>query len=69
MNDSIILKSVVTCPICGHKKEETMPIDACQYFYECEECKTILKPTTGDCCIYCSYGSVKCPPTQMDKCR
>ncbi len=60
----VILQSTLTCPKCGHQKEETMPTDACQYFYECEKCKTVLKPTEGDCCVYCSYGTVPCPPIQ-----
>lgn len=60
----IELKSTLTCPNCGFKKTETMPTDACQFFYECEKCKKILKPLDGDCCVYCSYGSVKCPPIQ-----
>ncbi len=60
----IILKSTIKCPKCGHKKEETMPTDACQFFYKCENCNTILKPLTGDCCVYCSYGTVACPPIQ-----
>jgi hypothetical protein len=42
-----------------------MPTDACIYFYECEGCETLLKPNQGDCCIFCSFGSVKCPPIQM----
>lgn len=25
-----ILESTITCPSCGHKKEEIMPRDACQ---------------------------------------
>ena len=37
------LKSTITCPECGHKKEEEMPTDACQYFYECEACKFVMK--------------------------
>lgn len=61
---NIILQSTITCPVCGHQKEETMPTDACQYFYECEKCHTILKPKHGDCCVFCSYGTVKCPPVQ-----
>ena len=61
------LISVLTCPVCGHRKEETMPTDACTFFYECESCKTRLKPKVGDCCVFCSYGTVKCPPIQMDK--
>lgn len=62
----IVLKSTITCPKCGFQKEETMPEDACRFFYECESCKTILKPNRGDCCIYCSFASVKCPPMQME---
>ena len=27
----------------------------------------ILKPKEGDCCVFCSYGSVKCPPIQSEK--
>ena len=60
----IILKSEITCPNCGHQKEEEMPLNACQFFYECENCKTQLKPLQGDCCVYCSYGTVPCPPIQ-----
>ncbi|WP_321163938.1 GDCCVxC domain-containing (seleno)protein, partial [Idiomarina zobellii] len=26
--------------------------------------KVLLKPLKGDCCVYCSYGTVKCPPIQ-----
>ena len=58
------LKSTLTCPKCDYKKDEIMPTDACTFFYECENCKTRLKPLKGDCCVYCSYGSVKCPPIQ-----
>ncbi|TXD79150.1 GDCCVxC domain-containing (seleno)protein [Algoriphagus ratkowskyi] len=61
---NILLQSTITCPDCGNKKEETMPTDACQYFYECENCRKVLKPKQGDCCVYCSYGTVKCPPIQ-----
>jgi hypothetical protein len=64
MNDPIILESIITCPACGYQKEETMPTDACQYFYKCEKCETVLKPLAGDCCVFCSYGTVKCPPVQ-----
>lgn len=41
-----------------------MPTDACQYFYECTGCGTLLRPRPGDCCVFCSYGSVPCPPIQ-----
>ncbi|MBC8339147.1 MAG: hypothetical protein ISR51_03395 [Rhodospirillales bacterium] len=60
------LSSELTCPECGHKKTEEMPTDACTYFYECENCKTLLKPNKGNCCVFCSFGSVPCPPVQKD---
>lgn len=64
----INLESIITCPQCGNKKTETMSTDACQYFYECENCKSLLKPIKGDCCVFCSYGSEKCPSIQQGNC-
>ena len=60
----VVLQSTLTCPECGHRKAEVMPTDACQWFYECENCKAVLRPKAGDCCVFCSYGSVRCPPVQ-----
>ncbi len=59
--------STLTCPNCGHAKTEIMPTDACQWFYECEGCRAILRPKVGDCCVYCSYGTVPCPPIQVQR--
>lgn len=61
------LELVLTCPECGHAKREVMPTEACQFFYECERCKTVLRPQAGDYRVFCSYGSVKCPPVQMQR--
>jgi hypothetical protein len=66
MTAEVILKSELTCPTCGHVQIETMPTDACQFFYDCVGCGTVLRPKAGDCCVFCSYGSVACPPKQMD---
>ncbi|MCZ6454968.1 MAG: GDCCVxC domain-containing (seleno)protein [Alphaproteobacteria bacterium] len=61
-----IPQSTLTCPECGHMKTETMSTDACQFFYDCEGCKAVLKPLSGDCCVFCSYGDVHCPSVQQD---
>ena len=58
------LQSTLTCPKCGHRETETMPTDACQWFYDCRHCGAALKPLPGDCCVFCSYGDVACPPVQ-----
>lgn len=64
ISKGIILKSKIKCPFCGYIKEESMPADSCQHFYECSNCRKILHPKNGDCCVFCSYGSSKCPPKQ-----
>lgn len=59
-----ILKSLLTCPHCGYAKLETMPTDACQVIYECLNCRALLRPNTGDCCVFCSFLSeVPADPT------
>ena len=64
MADAPTLRSTLTCPECGHVATETMPTDACQYFYDCKGCDALLRPVAGDCCVFCSYGDVPCPPIQ-----
>jgi hypothetical protein len=62
---AVVLNSIITCPVCGHRKDETMPSDACLWLYECEHCRTVLRPNPGDCCVYCAYGTNRCPPMQQ----
>ena len=63
----IILDAVITCPHCGTAKAESMPADACRVFYRCTGCGMMLRPRPGDCCVFCSYGSVPCPPIQVER--
>ena len=62
-------ESIITCPECGHAQKEMMPVDSCQYFYECAECEVIMKPKADDCCVFCSYGTNPCPPIQKGDSR
>jgi hypothetical protein len=64
MSVCIVAESTITCPFCGTSKTETMPTDACQFFYECSECGILLRPKGGDCCVFCSFGTIPCPPMQ-----
>ena len=61
---SIELHSRITCPACGFGREEVMPTDACIWYWECPSCGQLVRPKPGDCCVYCSYGTVPCPPVQ-----
>ena len=62
-----VLESTLTCPRCGETSTETMPTDACRYFHECAGCGALLRPLPGDCCVFCSYGDVPCPPVQEER--
>src|SRR5262245_12284694 len=65
----VVFESVITCPHCATARSETMPADACRFFYECTVCGARLRPKEGDCCVFCSYGSVSCPPVQRERAR
>jgi len=60
---SITLESVITCPRCGTRSgahaRGRLPV-----VYECGACRSLLKPKAGDCCVFCSYGSVPVPARQ-----
>ncbi|WP_299938141.1 GDCCVxC domain-containing (seleno)protein [uncultured Pelagimonas sp.] len=58
-------QSRLTCPECGFAETLEMPQDACRWFHECTACGVVLKPRAGDCCVFCSYGTVRCPPIQQ----
>jgi hypothetical protein len=62
-----ITEVTITCPECGVSKVETMPTNACQFFYTCTSCGTFLKPLPGDCCVFCSYADQVCPPKLTDQ--
>jgi hypothetical protein len=64
---AMIDQSIITCPLCGTAKSERMRTDACRIVYECTGCHMTLRPKLGDCCVFCSYGSVPCPPIQAER--
>lgn len=62
--DEIKFESEITYPICIFQKTETTSLESCQFFYECPSCESVIRPKFGDCCVFCSFGSVTCPPIQ-----
>ncbi|MDA0734155.1 MAG: GDCCVxC domain-containing (seleno)protein [Chloroflexi bacterium] len=59
-------KTNLTCPNCGAAQDVEMPTDACQFFYQCANCQSVLRPKEGDCCVFCSYADLPCPPKQAE---
>ncbi len=64
---SIQTTATLICPNCQTSQTVEMSIDACQFFYKCEKCSEIMKPKPGDCCVFCSYANIKCPPKQKEE--
>ena len=64
MTVQVIAESTITCPSCSTSKIETMPTDACQFFYDCTGCGTLSRPKSGDCCVFFSFGTAPLPPIQ-----
>ena len=65
---------VEVCPVdCFHEgpnflvidPEECIDCTLCEP--ECPGCHALLRPKPGACCVFCSYGSVPCPPIQQDQ--
>jgi len=56
--------SRITCPDCKYSKTEILPTEVCLIKYTCQNCKKDLYPKEGDCCVFCTYGDVKCPSKQ-----
>lgn len=53
MNQAKIeLMSETTYIECECSKMEKIPINTCQWFYECTGCGVLLKPLEGDCCVF-----------------
>ncbi|MCI0569041.1 MAG: hypothetical protein L0Z52_12775 [Acidobacteria bacterium] len=59
-------KATITCPVCGQQTTESMPENACVHFFKCPRCLTLLRPKPGECCVFCSYASVLCPPRRHE---
>lgn len=60
----IIDSSNITCPYCDFTVREELPTEYCVISYECKNCSEIIHPKVGDCCVFCTWGDVKCPSIQ-----
>ena len=60
-----VSESILTCPHCQHAQLATMPTDQCLILFKCDKCHAEIRPLPGDCCVFCSYASMKCPPVQI----
>ncbi|WP_370277722.1 GDCCVxC domain-containing (seleno)protein [Pontibacterium sp.] len=65
MATEVTLQTQIRCPHCGVQQQETMPTNACIWYWQCPQCQALVTPKKGDCCVYCSYATMPCPPVQL----
>ena len=61
----VLNKNELTCPECGTKQKGEMLEAAYSYAYQCNGCSEIIEKKPDSCCVYCSYGEVRCPSEQI----
>ena len=62
----LVLECSVTCPECGAVFAARMPDAEEVVSLSCPTCERVIKPEPGDCCVFCSHGSVPCPKAQSE---
>ncbi|MCA9865162.1 MAG: hypothetical protein KIS95_05120 [Anaerolineae bacterium] len=67
MQNEIITRTHLTCPVCGAREELEIPADMCLFFHTCATCSARFRPEAGDCCVFCSYGDASCIPQQREQ--
>jgi len=58
----VILEAMITCPRAASRSRTKRPMPP--IFLRLHGLWHLLRPKSGDCCVFCSYGSVPCPPIQ-----
>jgi len=57
--------ATLTCPRCGHRAAVVMPETYCLTDHVCTGCGTRLSAPAGECCVFCAYADLPCPPEQQ----
>jgi hypothetical protein len=60
-----VTEATITCPECGAARREAMRENACQHFYPCTSCGTMLRPRQVTAAWSCSYSDQLYPPKQQ----
>lgn len=61
----VLSKNQLTCPECASQQSAEMLDTGHSYAYQCDNCLEIIEKKEDSCCVYCSYGEVKCPTQQI----
>lgn len=52
------------CPHCRAGSHERMPMDGTLHEFHCHWCERLVRHGPEEHCIYCAFGSRKCPQMQ-----
>jgi len=61
---NLILETMLKCPHCSVEQRATMPVSGMKMAQDCRFCNETMIAKQGSCCVFCSYGIIKCPDAQ-----
>lgn len=57
--------TLIICNDCQHAFVTEMPLIEEVHQIVCIHCESVMTTNKDQCCVYCSYGSEKCPKMQL----
>ncbi len=58
------IETVIKCPHCGVEQQATMTLTGKKIAHDCRFCNQTMYAKKGECCVFCSFGAIKCLGTQ-----
>jgi hypothetical protein len=62
----LVLVCSLTCPSCAATFSTDMPETETVDELACPSCGTVVVPDPGECCVFCSHGTMPCPIAQSE---
>jgi hypothetical protein len=59
-----MLVILIKCPHSGKEHKAPMPSSGRKMAMSCPHCNKIMFKKQDSCCVFCSYGIIKCPVEQ-----
>jgi hypothetical protein len=61
---TVKIETILSCPYCGKQQRVFMSLSGVKSSLYCFFCEQKIFSKDGVCCVFCSYGSAKCPVAQ-----
>lgn len=60
----VVRESTLVCPRCNHGERMMMAENSSLVVHVCQSCGLEMHRLPGNCCLFCTWGTVPCPTAQ-----